>query len=290
MPYNIKPLSPNFGAEISGIDLTEDISDSLVKELIAVWIEVGGLLVIHEQDLTTKQHIEFSRNFGPLFGDSKNEPLQDTVSRYIHPEYPQVYRVSNQTDYDGIPLGRKGAGTYWHSDVSFRECPAQASILHGKQSPDVGGDTVFADQAQAYSSLSEGMKSMLATLKAWHDFEVAARTQYVKPIVVENDMSGQNRALHPLVRTHKETKRKSLYVNPGFTSHIDNFSYEESSVILKFLYDHCTRPEFTYRHTWREKELVIWDTRTTMHYAVMDYSDDQLRYMERCTVIGERPQ
>jgi len=289
LDYRITPLTPAFGAEISGLDLADPAGANLAADLVGVWRDAGGMLVIHGQDLNTEQHIAFSRHFGPLFGDPAEEPLQDTVSRYIHPDHPEIYRVSNQVDAEGQPLGRKGAGTYWHSDVSFRERPAGASILHGKQVPPIGGDTIFANQAAAYEALSDSMKALLQPLGAWHDFEMAARTQYAKPIVVEDDMSGGNRALHPLVRTHAETGKKSLFVNPGFTSHIDGFTAAESAALLGFLYEHCTRPEFLYRHRWQEKDLVIWDNRVLMHYAVMDYPDDQPRYMERCTIIGERP-
>jgi taurine dioxygenase len=293
LTYDLQPLAPGFGAEISGIDLGADaggnVAGDLAGELVNVWRDAGGMLVIHDQDLTSEQHIAFSRHFGPLFGDPNEVPLQDTVSRYIHPDFPEIYRVSNQVDADGEPRGRKGAGTYWHSDVSFRDQPAQASILHGKQVPRTGGDTIFANQAAAYEALSDAMKTLLAPLHAWHDFEVAARTQYAKPVVVEGDMAGANRALHPIVRTHPETGRKSLFVNPGFTSHIDGFAADESAAILGFLYDYCIRPEFLYRHRWREKDLVIWDNRAIMHFAVMNYTDDEPRYMERCTVIGEQP-
>ncbi len=293
MSYEIKPLAPRFGAEVFGVDLARDVTreggDNLAGALIGAWRDAGGLLVIHDQDISTEDHIRFAARFGPLFGAPGEAPLQDTVSRYIHPDHPEIYRVSNQVDGAGKPTGRKGAGTYWHSDVSFRDRPAQASILLGKDVPPVGGDTVFADQARAYEALSDTMKAMIQPLHAWHDFEVAARTQYAKPVVVEDDLAGANRARHPLVRTKPETGRKSIFANPGFTSHIEGMNAGESRALLGFLYEHCTRPEFLYRHRWRRHDMVIWDNRSLMHYAVMDYPDDQPRYMERCTVIGERP-
>ncbi len=289
MSYEIRPLAPGFGAEVFGVDLARDADDNLAGALIGAWRDAGGLLVIHDQEISTEDHIRFASRFGPLFGAADESPLQDTVSRYIHPDYPEIYRVSNQVDAEGKPTGRKGAGTYWHSDVSFRERPAQASILLGKQVPPVGGDTVFADQARAYEALSDTMKELLAPLYAWHDFEIAARSQYAKPVVVEADMEGANRARHPLVRTKPETGRKSIFANPGFTSHIDGMTAAESQALLKFLYEHSIRPEFLYRHRWHQHDMVIWDNRSLMHYAVMDYPDDQPRYMERCTVIGERP-
>ena len=132
------------------------------------------------------------------------------------------------------------------------------------------------------------MKAMLRPLRAVHDFEVAARTQYAKPIVVENDMAGANRALHPVVRTHADTGEESLYVNPGFTSHLDGFDADESRWMLEPLYRHAVRPENIYRHTWSPHDVIVWDNRSLMHYAVMDYGDTP-RYMERTTCIGERP-
>ncbi|MAH83020.1 MAG: hypothetical protein CBB68_00720 [Rhodospirillaceae bacterium TMED8] len=290
LAFNVKALAPGFGAEVSGLELREGMDDGLAQTLISIWRDAGGLMVIHDQQLSSEQHISLSRYFGPLFGDLGEQPLQDTVSQYIHPDYPEIYRVSNQVDNNGQPRGRKGAGTYWHSDVSFREYPAQASILLGKQVPETGGDTIFADQARAYEALSDAMKKLIAPLYAWHDFEIAARTQYAKPVVVEDDMSGTNRARHPVVRTKLETGRKSIYVNPGFTSHIEGMHAEESNALLDYMQKHCTQPQFLYRHRWRKDDLVVWDNRSLMHYAVMDYPDDAPRYMERCTVIGERPQ
>ena len=153
MDYEIKPLTQGFGAEIFGLDLATGCSENLAQDLVGAWNDAGGLIVIHGQTLSSEQHIALSKKFGPLFGDPSESPLQDTVSRYIHPDHPEIYRVSNQVGKDGAPKGRKGAGTYWHSDVSFRDRPAQASLLHAKTIPPVGGDTIFADQAAAYEAL-----------------------------------------------------------------------------------------------------------------------------------------
>ena len=134
------------------------------------------------------------------------------------------------------------------------------------------------------------MKALLANLHAVHDFEVVAHSQYTTRVLVADDLEGgTNRALHPIVRTHAETGRKSLFVNPGFTSHIQGFHRDESRTLLDFLHSHCMRPEFLYRHRWQEYDLIIWDNRCLMHYAVMDYPDDQPRYMERTTCIGDCP-
>jgi taurine dioxygenase len=288
MDFAVKPLSPSLAAEITGLDLAQPLGDNVFGAVRQAWLDAGGLLVIRGQRMTAEQHIRFSRRFGPLFGEPGQPPLQDTVSRYLHPDHPEIYRVSNKIE-GGVAMGRARAGTYWHSDVSFRERPAAASILNAIEIPSVGGDTLFADMAQAYEALSATMKATLKPLRAVHDFAVAAATQYARPIVVDSDLDGANRWIHPVVRTHAETGRKSLYVNPGFTSHLEGFAAAESKAILDYLYAHAARPEFVYRHRWQRGDVMIWDNRTLMHYAVADYGDAP-RYMERTTVIGERPQ
>jgi len=286
--FHVRRLSPLGPSEIIGLDVNSVQDQEAINEIRSLWNESGGILVFRDQDLTPEQHIAFSRNFGPLFGGPDGVPLQDTVSRYIHPDYPEIYRVSNQVDTVGAPLGRARAGTYWHSDVSFRERPASASVLYGKQVPNVGGDTLFANTQAAYEDLSQTMKETLTPLRAVHDFAVAAATQYAKPIVIDDDFDGTNRAVHPVVRTHADTGDKALFVNPGFTSHLYGFSVNESAALLGFLYGHLTRPEFIYRHRWCENDLLMWDNRMNIHYAVADYGDAP-RYLERTTVIGEQP-
>ena len=287
MSFKVNSLSPVLGAEITGLDLAQPLGANMVNDIRQTWLDAGGLLVFPEQKISTEQHIAFSSAFGPLFGAPGQPPLQETVSRYLHPDHPEIYRVSNQME-NGKPKGRDRAGTYWHSDVSFRECPPTASILHAIEIPGNGGDTMFTSMTAAYDALSDTMKDMLAPLRAHHDFAQTAARQFAQPLVVEDDLQGTNRAVHPVVRTHPETGKKCLYVNPGMTTCLEGFAAEESEVILGFLYEHATRPEFIYRHHYRQGDVVMWDNRSLMHYAVDDYGD-QPRYMERTTGIGDRP-
>lgn len=284
----IKKLSPLGPTEIRGLDLADPLDGALLNEVKSLWYNSGGLLIFRDQHLDQQQHIDFSCQFGTPFGSPEGVPLQDTVSRYLHPDHPEIYRVSNQVDADGQPRGRARAGTYWHSDVSFREQPASGSILYAKQIPDFGGDTLFANTEAAYAALSQAMKDLLAPLVAVHDFAVAAATQYAQPVVMNQDFDGNNQAKHPVVRTHPESGRKSIFVNPGFTSHLLGFDKSESEAMLKFIYGHMIQPEFVYRQIWQENDLVMWDNRVLMHYAISDYGD-QPRYLERTTLIGERP-
>lgn len=280
----ISAITAIAGAEVDGVDLRTGLSDQDFAAIRQAWLDHDGVLVIRGQKLTPEQHIAFSRRFGPLFGEQ--EQLQDTVKKYLLPGYPAIYRVSNKVEGDK-PLGRARAGTYWHSDVSFRKRPAMASILYGIEIPPVGGDTLFANMYAAWRALSPGLQRKLRGLHAVHDFAVAAPVSYTPDVIEHGDFDGRNRYRHPVVITHPETGRQALFVNPGFTSHIDGFEKSESDALLEFLYRHATRPEFVYRHRWRPNDLLIWDNRCLMHYAVADYSAD--RYLHRTTVIAAPP-
>ncbi len=284
--FTVTPLSALAGAEVTGIDVSKPISDEEFSALKKAWLDHNGVLVIRDQTLTPEQHLAFSRRFGPLFGEA--EQLQDTVKKYLLPGHPGIYRVSNKVE-DGKPLGRARAGTYWHSDVSFRKRPAMASILYAIEIPPVGGDTLFASMSAAYDALSPAFKSKLEGLRAVHDFAVAAGTSYAPDVIERGDFDGQNRYIHPVVITHPETGRKALFVNPGFTAQVEGFGPEESRALLQFLYRHATQPEFVYRHRWRPRDLLIWDNRCLMHYAIADYEGKGSRYMHRTTVIAEEP-
>jgi taurine dioxygenase len=279
-------LSPALGAEVRGLDLSKPLDEDGFQALRRAWLDADGVLVVRDQSLTPEQHLALSRRFGPLFGEA--EELQDTVKKYLHPDHPGIYRVSNKVE-QGKPLGRARAGTYWHSDVSFRERPAMASLLHALEIPAYGGDTLFASMSSAYEALSASMRHLLEPLKALHDFAVAAPRSYAPQHVVSSDFDGQNRSLHPVVITHPETGRRALFVNPGFTAGFDDFSMEESRPLLDYLYRHATGPEHVYRHRWQHGDLLIWDNRCVMHYAIADYDGLGDRHLHRTTVIADRP-
>ncbi|MDX1432638.1 MAG: TauD/TfdA family dioxygenase [Gammaproteobacteria bacterium] len=286
MDYELRRLSPALGAEIIGLDVARPLSDADFARLRADWIAADGVLVLRDQRLSEEQHLAFSRRFGPLFGEA--EHLQDTVKKYLHPEHPGIYRVSNKVR-DGQPLGRARAGTYWHSDVSFRERPAMASLLYAIEIPPYGGDTLFASMYRAWEALSPAMRAALEPLDALHDFAVAASVRYESSAVEWGDLDGMNRSLHPVVITHPESGRRAVFVNPGFTAGLHGFNADESRAILDYLQSVAVRPEHVYRHRWQPRDLVIWDNRCVMHYAIADYQGLGDRYMHRTTVIAERP-
>ncbi len=281
-------LSPQLGAEVTGIDLSRPVGDNAFRDLYQAWLDHHGLLVVRGQKLDPDAHVALGRRFGPLFGEADH--FQDSVKPFLLPGNPAVYRVSNKVK-DGVPQGRARAGSFWHSDVCFRRNPAQASLLHAIEIPPAGGDTMFADMHQAYETLSDSMKALIENLDAVHDFAVAAHGSgtYRADQLAAHDFNGRNQCAHPVVIRHPETGRKALYVNPGHTAGLVGFAEEESRAILGFLYAHATQPEFIYRHRWAPGDLVIWDNRSLMHHAVVDYEGTGERYMHRVTVVADQP-
>lgn len=288
MAWRVEKLGPDLGAAVRGLDAAA-LDDAEFAELRAAWLRHGGLLVLRDQRLTPDNQVAFARHFGPLFGEA--EQFQLSVQRYLLPGQPALYRVSNKVE-GGVPQGRARAGDYWHSDVSFRARPAAASLLYAIELPAAGGDTLFADMAAAYAGLPGAVKARLEGLEAVHDFQVAARASgtYDPAQLQARDFDGQNRAVHPVVITHPETGRRALFVNPGFTAAVAGLAPEDSAALLAELQAHATRPEYVTRHKWRLGDLVVWDNRSLMHHAVVDYEGRGARYLHRATVIADPPQ
>jgi taurine dioxygenase len=276
-------LCPAIGTEIVGVDLSNPVSDETFEQIRKVWHDSNGLVVIRDQKLTEEQQIAFSRKFGKL------HTLQGhTVTKYLHPDHPEIYRVSNKV-VDGKPQGRKGAGTYWHSDQSYEATPAHASVLYAKEIPPVGGDTIFASTQRAYEALSDTFKAFLLPLKAVHSFANASGGGFRNEVVTKEQLDAARPSVHPIIRKHAETGKLGVFVNPGFTAYIDGLDPAESRAVLGYLFELVTKPDYQYRHRWSPNDMVIWDNRCTLHYAVMDYDGKGDRLMHRCTVIGETP-
>ncbi len=276
MDYTVNRLSPVLGAEMRGVDLSQPVTGDLLGGIRAAWLDSGGVLVFRDQHLSPEQHIAFSRGFGPL--------EEHVLAKYLLPGHPEIYRVSNKVK-DGEPQGREKAGTYWHSDLSYMRPAALASLLYAIEIPPYGGDTMFCSLNAAWDALSEKMKAMIDGLSAVHDFGFASAGVFKGERANQAQLDAAPAVEHPVVATHPETGRKALFVNPGFTSHIVGLQPQESRALLDFLFAHMTRPEFIYRHQWTVRDLVMWDNRCTMHYAVADYDGVGERYMHRTTVM-----
>ncbi len=280
MTHCINPLSPTLGAEVVGLDLNEPLSDAVFLEIERAWQDANGVLVFRDQDLAPEAQIAFSRRLGDL--------EVHVAKRYLLPGHPEIYRVSTKQDANGKAMGNPESGRYWHSDLSYLDPPAKASLLYALEVPPIGGDTMFTNMAAAHDALSEPVRTMLNGLMAVHDYSYVRR-MFSPGFGRSADPNQVPPVRHPVVRPHSDTGRKTLFVNPGFTTHIDGLTRQESEAILSFLFDHATRPEFIYRHNWSVGDAVLWDNRSTMHHAVHDfYETGGIRHMHRTTVMGAK--
>lgn len=279
----IRPLSRAAGAEVTGLDLTRPPAPEVLSSLHKALGE-NGILLFRDADLTPEQHIAFSRAFGPL--------ETHVVGEFNLAGHPEIFIVSNVKE-EGKLKGAVYAGQYWHSDLSYMAKPSMGSLLLCQEMPEIGGDTMWANMYLAYETLSDTMKGFLDGLKAIHDYSHAYDTYFAhlkeRPPLTAEQRAKTPPVVHPMVRTHPVTGRKALYVNPGFTTGIVDMPKEESQPILGFLFRHATRPEFIYRHKWRVHDMIFWDNRCTMHYALSDYDFSVRRHMHRTTVAGDAP-
>lgn len=278
--FQLRGLSGALGAEIHGLDLSRPISCDQQDALLAAFHRYG-VLCIRDQKLTHDSQIALAKVFG--------EPDVHPIAKGME-EHPEVIEVRK-------PKGEQAFfGTSWHTDNSFFERPSSVTVLYGVTIPPVGGDTVYASMERAWDLLSEPLKQFLLPLRAVH----SAREAYDPKTTGDAKYNGEtaiqyvysdaiyDEVEHPIVRTHPETGRKSLYVNPMFTDRIVGLSKPESDGLLAMLYDVSTRPELTCRVRWEPGTVTIWDNRWLQHYAIDDYADyDRLMY--RVTITGERP-
>ena len=276
---DIQPLAGALGAEIFGVNLADPLDDDTFADIRQAFLDYQ-VIFFRDQELTPEQHKAFGRRFGTL---------------NVHPHYKSLDGDAEILPILKEPDATNNIGGLWHSDVTFMEAPALGSILYALDVPEYGGDTMFANQYAAYEALSEGMKEMLDGLLAIHSDNnlsdpaaKAARNASRSTKLREDIESGETINEHPVVRTHPETGRKSLFVNRGFTRRFKGMTEDESAPLLSYLYQHAVKPEFTCRFRWEKGSIAFWDNRCVQHYALNDYQG-QRRSMHRVTINGDRP-
>ena len=271
----VNPLGGALGAEISGIDLNEAISDEQLTEVRQVFGQYA-VIFFRNQNLTPENEIRFAKRWGEI---NTNRFFSSVEG------YPQIALVVKEPDQ------QNNIGGSWHTDHSYDIAPALGSMLFAHEVPISGGDTVFASMYKAYETLSDGLKSTLSNLRARHSsvhvFGAARAANGNDDTVgrIKNPEAATQEAIHPVVINHPETGRRSLYVNPGFTLGFEGWSDEESKPLLEYLYAHAARPEFTCRFQWKAGSIAFWDNRATWHLAVNDYQGHR-RMMHRITIEG----
>ena len=272
----ITPLNPVLGAEIVEVDLSGPLSGAAFREIRQAFLD-SLVLVFRNQSVPPRAQVAFTERFGAV----EPHPLR---SRRSHEDHPGVFVLENR------PSKPSARNDIWHSDISFSEKPPQLSVLHAVVALEGKGDTLFANMYAAYEGLPDPLKQSLLTMRAEHNAARLARRNEESPGTDGRQIRHIPPPVeHPVVRTHPETGRLALYINPYFTSRIIGIEEEKSTSLLASLYAHSTREENFYRHCWRPGDLVMWDNRCTMHYAVHDYDDTMPRLMHRTTAAGDRP-
>lgn len=269
--FDVRQIGGSLGAEILGADLAA-LNDALFEEIYRAFVRYQAI-IFRDQDLTTDQFLAFGKRWGKI----QLYPYAKGLA--THPEILEVLRA--ETD----PIA---FGNVWHFDGSNYKIPPKATMLYALELPPVGGDTMFANMYDAYETLSDGMKTLLAPLRG---LNVGQRELAFFAGLSEMEQKDPGDMVvttaHPVVRTHPDSRRKSLFVGHRLEG-FESMTPEESAPLIAFLRKHAIRPEFTCRFSWKPGSLGIWDNRCVQHYAVDDYSGHRRR-MHRITIAGEEP-
>jgi len=280
---HLKPLSPGFGLEATGVDLSEPVSDAVFAEIEDAFFD-GQVLAFRHQRLTPQQFLAFARRFGP--------PEPHVIDQFHHPDDPNILILSN-VEIDGEPQGLADAGTYFHTDYSYLAVPARATMLYSIEVPEVGGDTLFANQYAAYDGLSAAMKHLVEPLVAVHHYgnrkvaEGEART--AASTLSDEQKARMPLVTHPVVRRHPVTGQKALYAVSGSSYGIVGMPADEAVALLDELAEHATQPRYRLSFRYGVGDLVIWDNASLLHCATL-VDPQHARTLWRITVKEPAPQ
>jgi len=269
----VKPFAPNLGAIITGIDLSNSISDTEVRIIKDAFHKFQVLFFQNQSEILPQNHIVLGQYFGDL---------------HIHPaapkmkNYPEIFEINTDKN-SKIANGAED----FHSDVSCDKEPPLGTMLQLHVLPECGGDTMFANMYLAYEALSKPMQVFLSGLKAFHESEHFYKGRYQNKNEVDMNKEYPS-AIHPIIRTHPETEKKAIYVNKFFTTRIEGLADQESKLILDYLFTHIEKTEFQIRYKWNKNDMAFWDNRCTIHKALWDYFPNE-RKGRRVTIKGSVP-
>ena len=272
---SVQPLSPALGAEIRGVDLAEDLSAEMVAELRRLWLS-HGVVFFRDQRLPPAALVQAARRFGEVVEYPFVKGLDEA------PEVIPVLKLPHETS---------NFGGVWHTDTAYLDRPPMATMLVAREVPPVGGDTMFSSGVAAFAALSEGMQRLLTPLRAVNSSSKADVSKTREDRIKDSGTAQARQvfeASHPVVRTHPESGARALYVNAGHTSRFEGMTEEESAPLLRFLFEHQVRPEFTCRFRWQPGSVALWDNRQVLHYPLNDYHGHR-REMHRVTLAGDVP-
>lgn len=271
----VRPMAGAIGAEIHGVSLAERLTNETIQAIREVWLE-HGVIFFRDQPLSP----ETFQAFAERFGDVVEYPFVKGL-----PDHPMIIPVLK------LPHEKHNFGGIWHTDTAYLAAPPMGTMLIARELPPKGGDTLFASGYAAYEALSPGLKETLGALKAANCSAKAEVTKTREDRVADSATDKSNQALvgeHPVVRTHPETGRRALYVNPAHTTHFVGWSEQESQSLLDFLFAHQVKPEFTCRFNWQPGSIALWDNRCVLHNPINDYHGHK-RLLHRITLRGDVP-
>lgn len=274
------PLTANIGCRVEGIDIAAPMSDAAFAELRRALAKYT-VLVLPDQTLSPEEHIAFSRRFGPL--------EDHVLSDFCLDGHPEIFVVSNIVE-NGRHVGAYGGSKRYHSDLSYMEEPSMGSLFYCLECPTDSGQTAFVSMAAAYDALLPDMQQRLLGLNGVHDYVWNyARAHTTRPPLTDAQKAHTPPVIHPAVRSHPETGRKSLFLSEVFTRTFEGEDEEESRTLISELMAFAERPEFVYVHEWTPGDMLIWDNRSAVHKAMPFDEENARRRMHRTTIRGERP-
>ena len=282
MALVVKPLSPVLGAEISGVDLRQNLSPETVAAIVAAWHQ-HLVILFRDQTLSEEDQMRFAEHFGVLQRRTRPPEARNEIAFIKHPETTML--VSNIRE-NGKLIGSLPAGEmHFHSDQCYNENPAKGTFLYAIEIPSQGGDTLFLNMYKAYETLPSTLKARIDGRKALNAYLYDSTTRENNEEKL--DLSVHPHYMQPIVRTHPDTRRKALYVNRLMTWSVEDIDEAEGKALLSQIFTHIEQDQFIYTHKWRVGDLVLWDNRCTLH-ARTDFSDKERRMLRRVVIAGDR--
>jgi taurine dioxygenase len=280
-PFQIRPLHPVLGCEITGITLQEAVSPALFAKVYEAFLDYE-LILFNDVDLPPATQVAFARNFG--------EVQVHVLSQYHgYKEHPEIYMLSN-LDKNGNASGRHpDRGTlYWHTDGSWRERTGQATMMYSEIVPDAGGETQFADMYSAYDLLPAAIKARIDGRCAIHNFDFSRTRRHGEDPLTAEQKAKVPPIAHPIVRTHPNTGRKAVFLGDHAES-IEGMDYDQGRALIEEINMMITPHARVYSHKWTPRQCMVWDNRCTLHRAT-GFDEARLkRVMRRCTIVGDKP-
>ena len=280
MKYKESESPSQIGVEITDVDISKPLSEADLNSIHNLWVK-NSVAIFPDQKLSHDAYNDFAMQFG-AFG---KEPFLTTMKTQMH-----IVELRRKATEEASHFGGS-----WHSDWSFQSSPPSATMLHSKIVPPFGGDTLFTNSALAYDDLSADLKAKVEDLNGIHSAKLPyaddgfyALEGKERTMKIKSSRSANKQHLHPVVREHKDTKRKSLFVNPVYTVGIEGMTDMEAYTFLSEIFEHMTQDKYIYRHQWDADMLIMWDNRSVMHMAEGGY-DGYERLMHRITIAGECP-